>query len=109
MAEWATAHGCELPFVPEGCGPAWHSFHVLLPDRSSRDLLIDHLRALGIGAPFHYLPLHLSTMGRRYGGAEGDCPVTESFSGRLLRLPLHHSLTDDEVASVVAGVESYRP
>jgi dTDP-4-amino-4,6-dideoxygalactose transaminase len=109
LAAWATAHGCELPFVPEGCGPAWHSFHVLLPTRDSRDRLIDHLRARGIGAPFHYLPLHLSTMGRRYGGAEGDCPVTESFSGRLIRLPLHHSLTTDEIASVVTGVEAYRP
>jgi len=108
LADWAHAHGCELPFVPEGCGPAWHSFHVLLPTREARDGLIDHLRERGIGAPFHYLPLHLSVMGRRFGGAEGDCPVTESFSGRLIRLPLHHSLTDDEVESVVAGVLAYR-
>ena len=55
-----------------------------------------------------YLPLHLSVMGRGFGGAEGDCPVTESFSGRLIRLPLHHSLTDREVESVVAGVLAYR-
>ena len=47
--------------------------------------------------------------GSGFGGSEGDCPVTESFSGRLLRLPLHHSLGDDEVAAVVAGVESFRP
>lgn len=109
LAGWAEVHGCELPFVPEDAGPAWHSFHVLLPRRDDRDLLIEHLRERGIGAPFHYLPLHLSAMGRRYGGSEGDCPVTESFSGRLLRLPLHHSLTDAEVASVVAGVEAFAP
>lgn len=107
LAEWAAEQGTDLPLVPEGCGPAWHSFHLLLPDRAARDGLISHLRDRGIGAPFHYLPLHLSEMGRRFGGAEGDCPVTESFSGRLIRLPLHHSLTDDEVASVVAGVQAY--
>ena len=109
LSTWAAAHGCELPVVPEGVGPAWHSFHVLLPERTARDRLIEHLRARGIGAPFHYLPLHLSKMGRRYGGAEGDCPVTESFSGRLVRLPLHHSLTEAEVDAVVAGVESFQP
>lgn len=109
LGEWAEGHGCALPVVPEGAGPAWHSFHLLLPDRAVRDRLIEHLRARGIGAPFHYLPLHLSVMGRRFGGSEGDCPVTESFSARLLRLPLHHSLGDDEVAAVVAGVESFRP
>lgn len=108
LAEWADAHGCELPFVPEWSGPAWHSFHLLLPDSAARDGLISHLRDRGIGAPFHYLPLHLSAMGRRFGGVEGDCPVTESFSGRLIRLPLHHSLTDDEVGSVVAGVQAYQ-
>lgn len=109
LAGWAAAHGCGLPVVPAGAGPAWHSFHVLLPDREARDRLIEHLRARGVGAPFHYLPLHLSAMGRRYGGAEGDCPVTESFSGRLSRLPLRHSLTEAEVDAVVAGVESFRP
>lgn len=107
LGDWANDHGVELPFVPDGCGPAWHSFHLLLPRRDARDRLIDHLRSRGIGAPFHYLPLHLSEMGRRFGGAEGDCPVTEDFSGRLIRLPLHHSLTDDEVESVVAGVTAF--
>lgn len=107
LGDWANDHGVELPFVPDGCGPAWHSFHLLLPRREQRDRLIDHLRERGIGAPFHYLPLHLSEMGRRFGGADGDCPVTEELSGRLIRLPLHHSLTDDEVEAVVAGVTAF--
>lgn len=109
LAEWAERHGCQLPFIPDGCGPAWHSFHLLLPDRDGRDRLIGHLRERGIGAPFHYLPLHLSAMGRRFGGRDEDCPVTQSFSGRLIRLPLHHSLADDEVAAVVDGVTSFMP
>ncbi len=107
LTAWASARGCELPFVPEGCGSSWHSFHVLLADQATRDGLIEHLRLRGIGAPFHYLPLHLSVMGRRFGGQQGDCPITESFSGRLIRLPLHHSLTEKEVASVISAVEAF--
>ncbi|MCB1015177.1 MAG: dTDP-4-amino-4,6-dideoxygalactose transaminase [Acidimicrobiales bacterium] len=109
LAPWAASCGVILPTVPDDCGPAWHSFHLLLPDRAARDRCIGHLRDRGIGAPFHYLPLHLSDMGRRLGGHEGDCPVTEDFSARLLRLPLHHSLLDDEVDAVVAGVRAFRP
>lgn len=107
LTGWASARGCGLPLVPEGCGSSWHSFHLLLPDQATRDGLIEHLRLRGIGAPFHYLPLHLSVMGRRFGGQPGDCPITESFSGRLIRLPLHHSLTENEVASVISGVEAF--
>ena len=64
-------------------------------DRSrSRTRLIEGLRARGILSVFHYLPLHLSEMGRRWGGQPGDCPVSESVSERLVRLPFYTSLTE---------------
>jgi len=66
------------------------------------------LRGLGVGSVFHYLPLHLSEMGRRFGGCEGDCPVTEQVSDRLLRLPLFTAMTDDEQERVLAAVRSFR-
>jgi dTDP-4-amino-4,6-dideoxygalactose transaminase len=75
----------------------------------ARDGLIDHLRGEGIQAAFHYLPLHLSPMGRGLGGREGDCPVTESLSARLVRLPLFTAITDDEVEAVVQAVQAFRP
>jgi len=56
---------------------------------------------------FHYLPLHLSTMGRRFGGREGDCPVTESVSDRLLRLPLFSGLEEDDVSRVIDAVSEF--
>ena len=49
--------------------------------------MIAHLKERGILSVFHYLPLHLSDMGRKFGGKEGDCPVTESLSERVLVLP----------------------
>ncbi|MGD8751991.1 MAG: DegT/DnrJ/EryC1/StrS family aminotransferase, partial [Anaerolineales bacterium] len=50
---------------------------------------------------FHYLPLHLSDMGKKFDGKKGDCPVTEDISDRLLRLPFYNGLSDDELEHVV--------
>jgi dTDP-4-amino-4,6-dideoxygalactose transaminase len=57
---------------------------------------------------FHYLPLHLSGMGRRMGGRPGDHPVTEDVSDRLLRLPFHGHLTGDDLNRVVQAVRAFR-
>jgi dTDP-4-amino-4,6-dideoxygalactose transaminase len=57
---------------------------------------------------FHYLPLHLSEMGRRFGGREGDCPVTESISDRLVRLPFHNHLSDADQDRVIDAILSLR-
>lgn len=66
--------------------------------------MMAHLKADGILGVFHYLPLHLSPMAVRFGGKRGDCPVTETVSDRLLRLPLYSGLTPDEQQDVVAAV-----
>ena len=105
LAAWAARRGAALPAVPEDCGPAWHLFYVLMPDAAARDAAIRALRDRGILSVFHYLPLHLSPMGRSCGGAPGDCPVAESASARLLRLPLFAGLTDDEIQAVIAAVQ----
>jgi len=58
-------------------------FYVIMPSIESRQALISHLAGFGILAVFHYLPLHLSPMGLRFGGRQGDCPVAEDLSDRL--------------------------
>jgi len=73
-----------------------HIFWMLAKDEAQRDALIEHLRGHGIAACFHYVPLHLSPMGRRYGGREGLLPVTESVAPRLLRLPLWAGMQEDD-------------
>jgi dTDP-4-amino-4,6-dideoxygalactose transaminase len=82
-------------------------FYLLLPDLDARTRFIDHLKARGILSVFHYLPLHLSDMGRRFGGQPGDCPVTEDVSDRRVRLPFFYSLSGSEQEQVIDAVMSF--
>lgn len=100
----AAPDGLLLPSVPATADPAWHLYHVLLPDRGERDRVLQEMNAAGIWAVFHYVPLHSSVAGRRFAAplaGGGQCPVADDVSGRLLRLPLHLSLTDADVDRVV--------
>lgn len=109
LTEWAAAHDVQLPGVPPDREPAYHMFYLILPSLQDRTALIAHLRAEGIGSAFHYLPLHLSPMGEQWGGRAGECPVTESVSDRLLRLPFFNDFTDDEQARVIEVVRAFEP
>jgi dTDP-4-amino-4,6-dideoxygalactose transaminase len=108
LSDWAKAKGVRLPIVPPHCSQAYHMFYLILPSLEQRQNLIAHLMAHGILAVFHYLPLHLSEMGRRFGGQAGDFPVTEMVSNRLLRLPFYYDLSEAEQARVVETIEAYR-
>jgi len=104
---WAQDHGVRLPIVPSHCEQPYHMFYLLLPSLEQRQALIAHLKAQSILAIFHYLPLHLSDMGRRFGGKAGDCPVTEDVSDRLLRLPFYNDLSESEQDRVVRASRSF--
>jgi dTDP-4-amino-4,6-dideoxygalactose transaminase len=108
LKPWGTEQGVGLPVVPEGCEQPYHMFYLLLPDLESRKAFIAHLQARNIFSVFHYLPLHLSKMGRKLGGRPGDCPVTEDVSDRLVRLPFYNSLEEPEQAWVVQAIQSFR-
>jgi dTDP-4-amino-4,6-dideoxygalactose transaminase len=107
LRDWAQAHEIQLPTVPAHCEQTYHMFYMLLPSLAQRDALIAHLRARGINSVFHYLPLHLSDMGQQFGGQPGDCPVTESVSDRLLRLPFYNELTEIDQAYVVTAITEF--
>ncbi len=104
LQAWAAAHEVQLPVVPADREQSYHMFYMLLPNLDVRQKLIAHLRECGISAVFHYLPLHLSDMGRSFGGQEGDCPVTERISDQLLRLPFHNSLSGSEQEQVMEAI-----
>jgi dTDP-4-amino-4,6-dideoxygalactose transaminase len=104
---WASNLKVQIPFVPSHCEQPWHMFYLLMPSLEARQAFIAHLKSRGIMAVFHYLPLHLSDMGRRFGGKEGDCPVTEDISDRLVRLPLFNSLEESDLARIAAAVYEF--
>lgn len=107
LADWLPERGVRLPIVPEHCDQPYHMFYLLFPSLEERQAVIAHLKSRGILSVFHYLPLHLSDMGRQFGGQPGDCPVTERVSDQLLRLPLFNDITEQDQARVVAGLKEF--
>jgi dTDP-4-amino-4,6-dideoxygalactose transaminase len=108
LKDWADDRGVGVPKVPSHCEQPWHMFYLLVPSLAERQALIAHLHAHGINSVFHYLPLHLSSMGRKFHGKEGDCPVTEEASDRLLRLPFYNELTEVDQSRVVAALKDFK-
>lgn len=104
LQDWAEKHDIRFPIVPDHCEQAYHMFYLLMPSLKKRQALIAHLKAQNIISAFHYLPLHLSEMGQKFGGKEGDCPVTEDVSDRLVRLPFYNDLTEADLTRVVAAI-----
>jgi dTDP-4-amino-4,6-dideoxygalactose transaminase len=107
LPAWAEARGIGVPFVPDHCGQPYHLFYLVTASLEQRTRLIAHLRQRGILAVFHYLPLHLSEMGQRFGGKPGDCPVTEDLSDRVLRLPFYTDLASEDLDYVVDSLHAF--
>jgi dTDP-4-amino-4,6-dideoxygalactose transaminase len=108
LKDWAEKQGVQLPYIPEGCEQAYHMFYMLMPDLSLRQKLIMYLRERGIYSVFHYLPLHLSDMGKSFGYHTGDCPVTEQVSDQLIRLPFYNDLTSDDQEQVIDAIMEFK-
>jgi dTDP-4-amino-4,6-dideoxygalactose transaminase len=96
------AHGVELPSVPADCVHNGHLFRVLLPPGLSRHETLRVLNARGVNAVFHYVPLHSSPAGRRYGRVASTMAVTDDRSARLVRLPLWTGIGSDVPGRVAA-------
>jgi dTDP-4-amino-4,6-dideoxygalactose transaminase len=95
------------PFIPEYAEHNAHIFYIILNTAAERDSLLDFLREKGVGAVFHYIPLHSSPYGKRFGYKPEDLPLTEEYSARLLRLPIFPDLADDEVEYIIDSVLQY--
>jgi dTDP-4-amino-4,6-dideoxygalactose transaminase len=104
LGDWAEQTGTQLPALPPGCEPSFHMFFVVLQSNEARDALAAHLRERGILSVFHFQPLNVSAMGMRHGGREGQCPVAEDVSARLLRLPFYTGLSEADQAEVIDAV-----
>jgi dTDP-4-amino-4,6-dideoxygalactose transaminase len=89
------------PFVPPGCGHNGHLYYILLDPEIDRQAVLDELKRNDIGAVFHYIPLHSSPAGIRFGRAHGDLSLTTSLSQRLIRLPMWLGLSEAQQQRVV--------
>jgi dTDP-4-amino-4,6-dideoxygalactose transaminase len=96
-----------LPYLPPHCGSNYHLFYILLPDTQARNALMEHLKQNGIFAVFHYIPLHASPMGKKFGYRDGDLPITENLSARLLRLPMYYEISEDEQMDVISQITAF--
>jgi dTDP-4-amino-4,6-dideoxygalactose transaminase len=92
------------PIVPDGCLHNGHIYYLLLNSTQEREAVIGGLRAEGITAPFHYVPLHAAPAGRVWGRASGNLGVTTDSAARLVRLPLHGGLIEGDVERVAEAV-----
>ncbi len=106
LRDWAARGGVRQPFIPSNCQQSYHMYYLLFPTLAQRQSFIERLKERDILSVFHYLPLHLSDMGLRFGGKAGDCPVTERVSDQLVRLPFFYNLTDAEQDRVIEVVLS---
>lgn len=108
LGDWAEENHVQMPFVPAHCEQTYHMFYMLFPTLEARTRAIAHLKERDIQAVFHYLPLHLSPMGEKFGGKPGDCPVTEQISDQLMRLPFYTNMTEDEQKTVIAALKEFK-
>lgn len=96
-----------LPFVQEGRVSNGHIFYIVTASLEERTRLAAHLKERGIHAVFHYVPLHSSTAGKRFGRVAGPVKVTDEISDRLLRLPLYYEMEEPVLSEVADAVLTF--
>ncbi len=97
----------EVPFIPEYCIHNAHMYYIKAKDLAERTALIAHLKANGVQAVFHYIPLHSAPAGRKFGRFAGEDEFTTKESERLVRLPLYYGLTEGDSETVINAVKSF--
>ena len=97
----------ELPYIPEHCVHNAHMFYLKVEDLQTRTALLKHLVYNGILAVFHYVPLHSSPAGQRYGRFAGEDKFTTRESNRLLRLPMFYGLKTEDIEFVCKKVAEF--
>ena len=94
----------ELPTIPSDCVHNAHMYWIKAADLDERTKLIAHLRARGVQATFHYIPLHSAPAGKKFGRFDGEDEFTTRESNRLLRLPMYYNLAKDDLLHVVDAI-----
>lgn len=97
----------QLPYVPDECRHNAHMFYIKTKDMEERTRLVAYLGEQDIKTAFHYVPLHSSQAGQKYGVFSGEDTYTTKESQRLLRLPMYYGLQEEDIAKVVDGIKTF--
>ena len=92
------------PIIPTGCLHNAHMYYVLINPALERQKILASLKSAGVGATFHYVPLHDAPAGRRLARAAGDLEVTKDISSRLIRLPMWVGLQREDLEKVTGAL-----
>ena len=95
LGDWAKNINVKLPYIPDYCEQTYHMFYMLLPSLEVRTDFIKYMKKKNIACVFHYLPLNSSPMGNKFGWSTGDCPITETISDTIVRLPFYNDFLKD--------------
>lgn len=100
-------HKVELPNIPPECQHNAHMFYIKLKDMEQRKSFIHWMRKKGVYCVFHYVPLHSSEAGRKYGYFNGEDEYTTKESDRLVRLPMYYGLSNEEKNKIVQAIYDF--
>ena len=109
ISAWAAEQSVQTPVIPDGCEHVGHVYHLRFTHAEQRTRFIDHMKSRSIMCVFHYQPLHVSPVGRRFGGFAGQCPVSEHAGGCLVRLPLFNTLNESDQDRVIEAALDFVP
>lgn len=103
----AKSFGFSLPQIPEDCQSNYHLYYMVLDTEATRNNLMAELQRASISAVFHYIPLHTAPYAKTLGLSQPSLPITEEYSGRLLRLPMYYELEVEDQVRVAEGVQRF--
>lgn len=97
----------ELPCIPEQITHNGHLFYLKLKNIEERSKFISYLSSCNVNSVFHYIPLHSSPAGKKYGEFKGDDIYTTCESEKLVRLPLFYSMTREQIYWIIDKIKMY--
>ena len=108
LTDWAMNNGVSLPTVPSHCQSSYHIFYLIMPNKPSRDKLINWLQNSNVKAVFHYIPLNSSKMSIKNGWDTSECPVSVRISETIIRLPFYHSLENKDLDIIINKIIDFK-
>lgn len=105
LNELEKAGKLRCPILPENIEHNGHMYNIILPDSKTRNILVDELKKREIYAYICYVPLHSAPYALKLGYKPEQCPITEDYGERVLRLPLYADMSSDDTIKVIEAIK----